>query len=80
MGLVPYINIHTHPQRVEKDAVTVQNIFPGEGFAAFFGRNFYSIGLHPWHIKSPDENNKLLEMVEDALDEAVAALRAAFSK
>ena len=68
MSQVPFINIHTHPSNVEKDVVSVQNIFPGEGFAAFFGRNFYSIGLHPWHIKSPEENNKLLEMVEDALE------------
>lgn len=65
---VPFIDIHTHLSRAGGEAVTVQNIFPGEGFAAFFGRNFYSVGLHPWHIKTHGENDKLLRMVEDALE------------
>jgi len=68
MIAAPFIDIHTHPYRTGSDAITVQNIFPGEGFAAFFGRNFYSVGLHPWHIKSYEENDKLLQMVEDALE------------
>lgn len=68
MNPIPFIDIHTHPFHTETDTVTVQNIFPGEGFAAFSGRNFYSVGLHPWHIKTPKENNELLVMVEDALE------------
>lgn len=68
MNPVPFIDIHTHPFRNETDTITVQNIFPGDGFAAFFGRNFYSVGLHPWHIKTAFENNELLIMVEDALE------------
>lgn len=67
MNSIPFIDIHTHSDLKEKETVTVQNIFPGEGFAAFTGRNFYSVGLHPWHIKSEEENNELLVMVEDAL-------------
>lgn len=68
MKPVPYIDIHTHPDRVENDTIIVQNIFPGEGFAAFTGRNFYSVGLHPWHLKTPEENNELLRVVEEALE------------
>ena len=68
MYSIPFIDIHTHPFRNEKDTITVQNIYPGEGFAAFSGRNFYSVGLHPWHIKSYPENNEALVMVEDALE------------
>ena len=68
MESIPYIDIHTHSYREKMDAITVQNIFPGEGFAAFFGRNFYSVGLHPWHIKTHVENDILLSMVEDALE------------
>lgn len=68
MNPIPYIDIHTHPFRQEKDTITVQNIYPGEGFAAFSGRNFYSVGLHPWHIKDHDQNNDLLELVQEALD------------
>jgi TatD DNase family protein len=68
MNLIPYIDIHTHSSRAETDSITVQNIYPGEGFAAFSGRNFYSVGLHPWHISTPKENNDALQMVEDALE------------
>lgn len=68
MNPIPYIDIHTHPYHNEKDTVTVQNIYPGDGFAAFTGRNFYSVGLHPWHIGATDENNTALQMVEEALE------------
>lgn len=68
MKPVPFVDIHTHPDRIESDTIIVQNIFPGDGFAAFTGRNFYSVGLHPWHLNVPEENNLMLEMVEDALE------------
>ncbi len=68
MSAIPYIDIHTHSFQKEEETVLVQNIFPGEGFAAFSGRNFYSTGLHPWHIASEEENNEALRMVEDALE------------
>jgi TatD DNase family protein len=68
MNTVPFIDVHTHPNHIESDTIIVQNIFPGDGFAAFTGRNFYSVGLHPWHLKTPGENNEMLHMVEDALE------------
>lgn len=68
MNPIPYIDIHTHPFHKERDTITVQNIYPGEGFAAFNGRNFYSVGLHPWHISTREENNSSLQMVEAALE------------
>jgi len=68
MNPIPYIDIHTHPIKNYKDTITVQNIYPREGFAAFNGRNFYSAGLHPWHIKSSDKNNSELVMIEDAIE------------
>jgi TatD DNase family protein len=68
MNSIPFVDIHTHLQRPEKETIKVQNIFPGEGFAAFSGRNFYSVGLHPWHIKTPEENNEMLQQVEEALE------------
>ena len=67
MNPAPFIDIHTHPDRFEEETVIVQNIFPGEGFAAFTGNNFYSVGLHPWHLKSQAENDEMLRMVEKAL-------------
>lgn len=68
MNPIPYIDIHTHPHHKERNTITVQNIYPGEGFAAFTGRNFYSVGLHPWHIGEKNENNIALQMVEEALE------------
>ena len=68
MNHVPFIDIHTHPNRVESETIIVQNIFPGDGFAAFNGRNFYTVGLHPWHVKTPDENNEMLHILEEALE------------
>ncbi len=68
MQPVPYIDIHTHPFHDETETVTVQNIYPGDGFAAFNGRNFYSVGLHPWHVSTKQDNNEALQMVEEALE------------
>lgn len=68
MQLIPFINIHIHPFSNEKNTITIQNINPGEGFAAFNGRNFYSVGLHPWNIGTKDENNEALQLVEEALE------------
>ncbi|MFV0269133.1 MAG: TatD family hydrolase [Draconibacterium sp.] len=68
MTPVPYVDIHTHPSHYETDAITVQNIYPGDGFAAFSGRNFYSVGLHPWHIGTEEENNEALQLMEEALE------------
>jgi TatD DNase family protein len=68
MNPIPFIDIHTHPDRVESETIIVQNIFPSDGFAAFTGRNFYSVGLHPWYLKTPGENNEMLQMVADAIE------------
>lgn len=68
MNAIPYVDIHTHPYHKEEDTITVQNIYPGEGFAAFSGRNFYSVGLHPWHIGTKEANNEALQIVENALE------------
>ena len=68
MNSIPFIDIHTHYDSAENETVTVRNIFPGEAIAAFTGRNFYSVGLHPWHIKSEPENNELLRTMEEALE------------
>lgn len=68
MSSIPFIDIHTHPFHKEADTIIVQNIFPGDGFAAFNGRNFYSVGLHPWHLGTKDENNEAMQMVEEALE------------
>jgi TatD DNase family protein len=68
MRNIPFIDIHTHTSAEEWDTVTVRNIFPGEAIPAFRGKDFFSVGLHPWYIKSPKENNELLQIMEEALD------------
>ncbi|MEE4287230.1 MAG: TatD family hydrolase [Mariniphaga sp.] len=66
--VVPYIDLHTHHAKPEESIITVRNLFPGESIPAFKGRNFFSVGLHPWEIKSEEENNEKLVMLEDALE------------
>lgn len=68
MRSIPYVDIHTHQHHSEKDTVLVQNVYPGERIPVFSGRNFYSVGLHPWHLASETENNAALELVEEALE------------
>ena len=62
-----FIDIHTHNQLGDEGIVKIHNIYPGDGFAAFSGRNYYSVGLHPWHIKSSEENQVAINFVEKAL-------------
>ncbi len=68
MAAIPFVDVHTHPNHVESDTIIVQNIFPGDDFAEFSGRNFYSVGLHPWHLKDENENNERLHIVAEALE------------
>lgn len=68
MQPVPFVDIHTHPNRNEPDTIVVQNISPGEPVAKFSGRNFYSVGLHPWHIKTEEVNDVLISMVKETLE------------
>lgn len=65
---IPYIDLHTHLSRKEESTITVQNLYPGESIPLFNGTNFFSVGLHPWEIKSEAENNERLVMMEDALE------------
>ncbi len=41
---------------------------PGDTIPEFLGKNFCSIGLHPWELRSPEENNQKLIMMEEALE------------
>lgn len=68
MNPVPFVDIHTHLNRNVPDTIIVQNIFPGEAVEKFTGRNFYSVGLHPWHIKSEEVNDVLISMVKETLE------------
>jgi TatD DNase family protein len=64
----PFIDIHTHQSEIPRETITVRNLFPGEAIPAFSGRNFYSVGLHPWKIRTEKEDNERMVMMEDALE------------
>ncbi|MFW6371281.1 MAG: TatD family hydrolase [Bacteroidota bacterium] len=68
MNTLPFIDIHTHHTHNEKETVKVVNLFPGNNIPAFTGKNFFSVGLHPWKLKSKEENNSMLQLVEEALE------------
>lgn len=68
MNSTPFIDIHTHHAVSELNLIRVRNLFPGDAIPVFSGRNFFSVGLHPWKIKSEEENNNFLQMMEDALE------------
>ena len=65
MSAIPFIDIHTHSFNLDEETITVQNISPELEVAAFSWRNFFSTGLHPWHLKLPEENNRLLALVQE---------------
>jgi TatD DNase family protein len=64
----PLIDIHTHKEKKADQIIQVVNLFPGQNIPVFQGKNFYSVGLHPWQLKSADENNEQLGWIEDALE------------
>lgn len=65
---IPFIDIHTHKPEFAGDQVTVRNLLPGDAIPAFTGKNFYSVGLHPWRIGTEAEDNERMLMMEDALE------------
>lgn len=65
---VPFIDIHTHKTNSEKEIVTVVNLEPGDPIPVFSGKNFYSVGLHPWKIGTKKEDNDRMLVMEDALE------------
>lgn len=62
-----YIDIHTHNDYREPELITVQNLFPEERGMAFHINKYYSAGLHPWYIKSPQANNRMLAQIEEKI-------------
>ena len=69
-----YVNLHAHrPSNHDKEWV-LRNIMAKEASPGIFQGGFYSVGLHPYHADSPDEE-MLLERVAGAVDhENVLAL------
>ncbi len=45
-----YIDIHVHNYYEQENVILVQNLFP-EHANSMVKKRYYSIGLHPWHVK-----------------------------
>lgn len=65
---VPFIDIHTHNSNSNQEIVSVLNLEPGDSIPVFSGKNFYSVGLHPWKIGTEKEDNERMLVMEDALE------------
>lgn len=63
-----FIDIHVHNKYYEDDVIILNNIFPEEiVFENISDKIFYSIGLHPWHIKE-DAIEKNLAIVDELMN------------
>lgn len=67
MTAIPFINVHTHRASADKKTVEVINLFPGEPIPEFTGKNYYSVGLHPWKLGSREENDAQLDIMQEML-------------
>jgi TatD DNase family protein len=68
MSTVPFVDIHTHHFNDAEKIITVQNLLPNDKIEKFRGRNFYSVGLHPWNVITADINDAMISMVKEALE------------
>lgn len=58
-----YIDVHTHAQFVaSSDTFRVVNRFAGEDVAPTDVNTVFSVGLHPWHIQSENNDEKYLNI------------------
>ncbi len=65
MNNISFIDIHTHSCRIDHGVTAVRNINPEQDCTTLSGGDFFSTGLHPWHIKSPDDNNASLSSIRE---------------
>lgn len=60
-----FFNFHTHQFRNQANALELVNQYPDEFDASI---PFYSIGIHPWHIKA-ERIEEYLEIIEEKLQD-----------
>ncbi|MDR2911511.1 MAG: TatD family hydrolase [Bacteroidales bacterium] len=65
MNDIYFVDIHTHSCNIDEEVIAVRNIGQELEFTNSSGSNFFSAGLHPWHLKLPEENNVLLSLVRE---------------
>jgi len=68
-----YINIHSHSSTNEAKVLTVRSLFHNQA-PNDFDASFFSIGVHPWHIKSCDIQHALKQVAELSVNNRVIAI------
>ena len=68
--MIPFVDIHTHFPKTDKNVISIQNFSQNEWKNLFYteGGHFASVGLHPWFLTK--ENNekdfeKLTQLIEN---------------
>lgn len=62
---MPLTDIHIHHSQPETGVVFIRNLFPDEPFPEGETERFFSVGLHPWFLKSAEENAGLMKLVAE---------------
>lgn len=63
----PYINIHTH-QPCDDGAICIKNLFISDiKEKKHKDSGFFSVGIHPWYIKSEESLVKHLALLDDSI-------------
>jgi TatD DNase family protein len=65
MNDIYFVDIHTHSCNIDEEIIAVRNISLELEFKTLSTSNFFSAGLHPWHIKLPEDSNVLLSLVRE---------------
>ena len=69
---VPFIDIHTHSHLRSAETFTIRNFF-GK-FSETHAKEFYSLGLHPWYLKSESAEAELEELKHFAEQKNILAI------
>ena len=62
-----YVDIHTHQSKIQKDVFAVMNLMPDELEKGLAKDAFFSVGLHPWKIKTNMTPREMFMSVENYL-------------
>ncbi len=73
MAKIQYLDIHRHSAYPHKDVVLVRNLFPDQT-DELKNPGYYSVGLHPWHLKEENYVQQLEIVREAANDSKVIAI------
>ena len=68
-----YIDIHTHSYYKKPEVTILQNLFPWQT-DQLIQKQFYSVGLHPWHIENESLENNLSLVRLNAQNKNVLAI------